>query len=378
MSASASEPFRSSVLLAELPAPPTVHALTTLRGPAGNSLAPFDRLNLGARCGDDAAAVARNRDALVEQLRLPSAPRWLHQVHGTDVARFDGPHPDPPPQAEEGAHPAQRLLHRQQADKGMDVLAHALEHQSRPQEHQSHPHPNLPPPAGEGFDLPLPPPAEEGRDGGAVAGEGHYLLLLPPAGEGRDGGAVAAEGFDLLLPPLAGEGRDGGEPVADAAITSTPGVVLAILTADCLPVLFASADGSVVAAAHAGWRGLAAGVLERTVAAMRSAPKNISAWLGPAAGPQAYEVGEEVRAAFVDADPRAACAFVATRPQHWLCDLYALARLRLTDAGMSPASIHGGGLCTISDPARFYSHRRDGRTGRMASLIWINPEAPAA
>jgi len=161
------------------------------------------------------------------------------------------------------------------------------------------------------------------------------------------------------------------EPEADAAITTQPGVALAILTADCLPVLFCSEDGGAIGAAHAGWRGLAAGVLERTVEAMQVAPGNLLAWLGPAAGPRAYEVGNDVHAAFVDHDPEAASAFVATRQGHWLCDLYALARLRLANAGV--VQVHGGGLCTISDPQRFYSHRRDGaRSGRFASLIWIS------
>ncbi len=160
------------------------------------------------------------------------------------------------------------------------------------------------------------------------------------------------------------------EPAADAAVTSTPGVVLAILTADCLPVLFCSDDGATVGAAHAGWRGLAAGVLENTVAAMGASPEKLVAWLGPAAGPRAYEVGEEVRQAFVDRDPLAAPAFVETRPGHWLCDLYALAQLRLAAVGV--VRVDGPGLCTISDPQRFYSHRRDAQTGRMASLIWIS------
>ena len=159
------------------------------------------------------------------------------------------------------------------------------------------------------------------------------------------------------------------EPEADAAGTATPGVVLAILPADCLPVVFAARDGSEVAAAHAGWRGLAAGVLEQAVAAMRAAPGDIVAWLGPAAGPQAYEIGEEVFEAFTSRDPRAASAFVATRPGHWRVDLYALARQRLAEAGVG--AVHGGGLCTISDPARFFSHRRDGRSGRIATLAWI-------
>jgi hypothetical protein len=145
--------------------------------------------------------------------------------------------------------------------------------------------------------------------------------------------------------------------------------VLAILTADCLPVVFAADDGSEVAAVHAGWRGLAAGVLEATLAAMRTPPARVLAWLGPAAGPQAYEIGAEVFDAFVARDPRADIAFVATRPGHWRVDLYALARMRLAVAGV--ADVHGGGLCTISDPQRFFSHRRDQRTGRMATLVWF-------
>ncbi|MCI2243158.1 peptidoglycan editing factor PgeF [Xanthomonas sp. PPL568] len=163
------------------------------------------------------------------------------------------------------------------------------------------------------------------------------------------------------------------EPTADAAVTAEPGVVLAILTADCLPVVFAARDGSEVGAAHAGWQGLAGGVLEATVAALRTPPAQLQAWLGPAAGPQHYEIGVDVREAFLRHDPAAASAFVATRPGHWLVDLYALARQRLVAAGMAPDQIHGGGLCTIADAQRFYSYRRDRRSGRMATLAWIAP-----
>ena len=161
----------------------------------------------------------------------------------------------------------------------------------------------------------------------------------------------------------------GSSTLADASVTSEAGVVLAILSADCLPVLFCNAGGTEVAAAHAGWRGLAGGVLEATVRQMRSPASELMAWMGPAAGPQAYEIVEDVRDAFVSAHPADAVAFVATRPGHWKIDLYALARRRLRDAGVP--RIFGGGLCTISDPARFYSHRRDQRTGRMASVIWF-------
>lgn len=165
------------------------------------------------------------------------------------------------------------------------------------------------------------------------------------------------------------------EAEADASVTATPGTVLAILTADCMPVLFCADDGSEVAAAHAGWRGLAGGVLENTLAAMRTAPDRVQVWMGPAAGPQAYEIGEEVHDAFVAHDAAAVTAFEPTRPGHWRVDLYALARRRLQAAGVDATRIHGGGLCTISDPQRFFSHRRDQRTGRMASLIWIEPAA---
>jgi YfiH family protein len=150
-----------------------------------------------------------------------------------------------------------------------------------------------------------------------------------------------------------------------------PGVVLAILTADCLPVVFAAVDGSEVGAAHAGWRGLADGMLEATVAAMQTPPAQLRAWLGPAAGPADYEIGEEVYHAFVGHDAAAAAAFVATRPGHWKVDLFALARQRLQAAGMELGNIHGGTVSTMAD-ADLYSHRRDRRTGRMATLVWMD------
>lgn len=243
---------------ADWPAPPGLRALTTLRTGDGVSAPPFDRFNLGLRCGDDPSLAQRNRDLLAEWLRLPSKPHWLRQVHGTGVLRFDA----------------------------------------------------------------APPPGDD-------------------------------------------------EPEADAAVTSVPGVVLAILTADCLPVVFAARSGGEIAVAHAGWRGLAAGMLETAVAAMRAPARDVVAWLGPAAGPSAYEIGAEVRDAFVATDPGAAAAFVATRPGHWHVDLYALARRRLAAIGVH--AVHGGNLCTISDATRFFSHRRDGRSGRLATLAWITP-----
>ncbi len=161
-------------------------------------------------------------------------------------------------------------------------------------------------------------------------------------------------------------------PEADAAYTDTPGQVCLIMTADCLPVLVASSAGDEVAAIHAGWRGLAAGVIESALSRFRAPPETLRAWLGPAIGPTVYEVGEEVRAAFIAIDRADAAHFAPTRPGHYLCDLYALARSRLRRAGVARAD--GGEHCTASDPRRFYSHRRDGISGRMAALIWIAPD----
>lgn len=253
----------SSFLAADWPAPPGVRALTTLRSGPGESLAPFDRFNLGLRCGDEPAHAWANRRRLARELDLPEAPRWLQQVHGVHVARFD-------------------------------------------------------------------------------------------------------RGETEFSPGLAAGDTD--EPIADAAVTASAGVVLAILTADCLPVLLCSRDGDHLGAVHAGWRGLAAGVIEATVAAMATPADTLMAWLGPAAGPQHYEIGDEVRQAFLDADPAADAAFTPTRENHWRVDLYLLARQRLASVGVD--RVYGGGLCTIADPKRFYSHRRDQRTGRMASLLW--------
>lgn len=237
------------------PAPAGVRACVTTRAIAGESAAPFDRFNLGSRCGDAPQAVAANRAALTELAKLPASPHWLRQVHGTRVV---------------------------------------------------------------------------------------------------DAGAAPAE----------------AEPEADAIVTRRPGAVLAVLTADCLPVLFSAADGSVVAAAHAGWRGLAAGVIEATVAALRVPPAQVLAWIGPAIGAASYEVGDEVRAAFVASVPGTESAFVATRPGHWLCDLPMLARRRLAAAGVE--RVHGGGFDTFRDE-RFYSYRRARDTGRFATLVWIAP-----
>lgn len=159
-------------------------------------------------------------------------------------------------------------------------------------------------------------------------------------------------------------------PRADASWTQQPGQACVVLTADCLPVLLADDAGSCVAAAHAGWRGLAAGVIESTVAALPVARATLSAWLGPAIGPARFEVGPEVREAFVHDDPGAAQAFTPGRADRFLADLYALARRRLSALGID--RVHGGEHCTHADSGRFYSFRREPRCGRMATLIWLH------
>lgn len=209
---------------------------------------------------------------------------------------------------------------------------------------------------------------------------------------GDEGGAVAANRQLLAdaLPPAASvswlaqvhgttvveAGQPGPPPLADAQWSRTKGIACAVLTADCLPVLLCSAAGDVVAAAHAGWRGLLAGVLEATVAAMGTQPASVLAWLGPAIGPAAFEVGEEVREGFLAAaTPLEVSAITAcfvpvpARPGHYLADLFALARARLARAGVT--NVYGGNWCTHSDSERFYSYRRDGQTGRMASVILL-------
>jgi len=166
-------------------------------------------------------------------------------------------------------------------------------------------------------------------------------------------------------------GRDPNQE-ADASLTRHAGIVCAVLTADCLPVLFCDHAGSVVAAVHAGWRGLAGGVLETTVAAMQVPPGKILAWMGAAIGPQAFEVGDDVRQAFVAQHPEATMAFLPhpeSAPGKWHADIYQLARIRLVRAGVH--AIYGGGRCTFNEAESFYSYRRDGVTGRMAALIWM-------
>ncbi|QLQ26720.1 MAG: peptidoglycan editing factor PgeF [Dechloromonas sp.] len=165
-------------------------------------------------------------------------------------------------------------------------------------------------------------------------------------------------------------GQEAKTEAADAAIARRPGAVCVVMTADCLPVLLCDRRGSVVGAAHAGWRGLAGGVLESAVTAMAVVPGELRAWLGPAIGPRCFEVGTEVRDAFVARDPTASAAFVAKGPDKWLCDIYLLARQRLGQSGVG--EISGGGTCTFTESARYFSYRRDRTTGRMASLIWLD------
>ena len=158
---------------------------------------------------------------------------------------------------------------------------------------------------------------------------------------------------------------------ADACVTRKEGRVCAILTADCLPVLLAAETGDRVAAVHAGWRGLAGGVIEATVAAMGAASGGLLAWLGPAIGPRHFQVGPEVREALLALDPGALAAFVPNERGRFMADLYALARRRLARAGV--ARVYGGGECTYAQAADYFSHRREGPTGRQASLIWLEP-----
>jgi len=221
------------------------------------------------------------------------------------------------------------------------------------------------------------------RQGGVSAGAYAGLNLGDHVGD--DPAVVAAnrrlmaEALALPAPPywlsqvhgtrVVRAGRGESPPIeADGSWTDEAGVVCVVGTADCLPVLFCDAAGTRVAAAHAGWRGLAAGVLEATVAALDVAPDRLLAWIGPAIGAAAFEVGPEVREAFLDVDRSSETAFRRGPGDRWRADLAQLARLRLHRHGVS--GVWGGHWCSASDPERFYSYRRDGVTGRMATLIW--------
>lgn len=239
-------------LVPDWPAPATVRALSTTRL-GGVSHGSYASLNLAQHCGDDAQAVAENRQRLQTLLNLAHPPLWLNQVHGTRVV--------------------------------------ALEQ---------------------------------------------------------------AQGLES----------------ADAATSHSHGRACVVMTADCLPVLLCNRAGTLVAAAHAGWRGLVGGVLEATVAALPCAASELLVWLGPAIGPQAFEVGDEVRAAFIAHDAAASTCFQPSPTGRWLADLYHLARQRLAAVGVS--AVYGGGRCTFSEAEYFHSYRRDGaHSGRMASLVWL-------
>jgi polyphenol oxidase len=221
------------------------------------------------------------------------------------------------------------------------------------------------------------------RSGGAS--EGAYESLNLAAHVGDDAGSVVEnrrrlrEAAGLPCEPLWLDQVHGCEvamvddradvPCADAAVASRPGCVCAVMTADCLPVVLADREGTRVAVAHAGWRGLAGGVVEAAVGALGRDPADVLAWLGPAIGQGAFEVGPEVRKAFTDRSPDAAACFELNHRGRFQADLYALARDVLARAGIG--SVYGGGWCTASDAARFFSYRRDGVTGRMATLAWL-------
>jgi hypothetical protein len=160
-------------------------------------------------------------------------------------------------------------------------------------------------------------------------------------------------------------------PRADGAATSTPGRVAVVLTADCMPLFLCDRAGRRVAVAHAGWRGMAAGVVESAVRALGAEPREVLAWMGPAIGPDAFEVGPEVKAAFESADAGDASAFAPGKPGKFMADLYALARRRLERLGVR--EVHGGGFCTRDEPDRFFSYRREPKSGRMGAFIWIAP-----
>lgn len=236
-------------IVPDWPCPPSVRALITTRA-GGVSSGPYASMNVGTEVGDDSEDVAENRRRLGAV--LPSPPRWLRQVHGTQV-----------------------------------VCAEQL------------------------------------------------------------GGAVEA----------------------DASVATLADTVCVVMVADCVPVLLCDCDGQIVAAAHAGWRGLCAGVLENTVETMGLPGRDLLAYLGPAIGPSAFEVGDEVRDAFAEQHPNAVTAFRQHRQGKWLADLFMLAQQRLRALGIT--AIYGGTDCTYSDPVRFFSHRRDKISGRHAALIWL-------
>jgi YfiH family protein len=302
-------------------APANVGAFATTRA-GGFSVGPYGDgnggggLNLGLHVGDDVASVQCNR-ALLQEL-LPGRPAWIAQVHGVAVADAAA--------VVNGAHASAPTKGQTHGSVPLSVAGNAA----------------------------------KGQTHGSVP-----LSVAENAAKGQTHGSVPLSAAGNSTPAVT---------VADASIARLPGVVSAVLTADCLPVLFADMDGKVVASAHAGWRGLAGGVLGTTIAAMRAAGAgDITAWLGPAIGPERFEVGEDVRDAFVAAlgAQTAAPAFLpyAGRPGKYLANMPMLARAFLARDGVT--SVAGGEHCTVTDAAQFYSYRRDGVSGRQATLIWL-------
>lgn len=293
--------------------PENVRAIqTTRRG--GFSGGPWSGFNLALHTGDEPEQVWRNRELLTSALRLPQVPRWPQQVHGVkviDAAMLPGTAADADP-----------------GDQALDSFRDSPWVSSRD--------------SSRGTSRDFSRHSSNHSDAGGDSDRLHAPKILTNV-------------------------------EADAVMTRVPGVVCSVQTADCLPVMFAVEDGSAVAAAHAGWRGLCHGVLEATLSALATDPSKITVWLGPAIGPKVFEVGPEVRDCFCGDDAQAAEAFTAGRGDRWYADLYALARLRLRRAGVE--RIAGGGFCTYSSSNEFFSYRRDGVTGRMATLIWM--ELPA-
>ncbi|HDY84662.1 hypothetical protein LCGC14_0661110 [marine sediment metagenome] len=241
-----------NLILPDWPAPECIKALSTTRL-GGSSLPPYDGFNLGTHVGDEPNTVIKNRDYLVELAQLPESPRWLNQIHGTQVINSND-----------------------------------------------------------------------------------WLLNMD----------------------------------ADAIISQQNNHICTIMTADCLPLLLCNKQGDTVAAIHAGWRGLAAGIIEKTIAEFHCDPQDILVWLGPAIGPTQFEVGPDVYHTFTQHSAQAIQAFQQTDATHYLADIYLLARQRLITLGVN--AVFGGNLCTASDSQHFFSYRRDNVTGRMASMIWIS------
>lgn len=203
-------------------------------------------------------------------------------------------------------------------------------------------------------------PAPEGIIAGTTLRDTEFELPAEPRLLNQVHGAAAVQWADIAPGAPA--------PDADAIVSDQPGSLCVVRTADCLPVLLCSRDGSNIAAVHAGWRGLAAGVIEAAIDALQTRPADLLAWLGPAISQPAFEVGGEVREAFVAVSPDTAAAFAPNLRGRWQADLYLLGRQRLAASGVN--RVFGGGLCTHADPENFYSYRRDGSTGRMLSFVY--------